>query len=193
MAKRNKGLSFYKRKKKISTALVKEVFSWVFGIVVAIFLACVINYFFGMKTSVVGVSMETTLYNGQEICIDRFRYLLSTPKEGDVVVFLPHGNEKAHYYVKRVVGVPGDKLKIVDGILYINGIESEWVTEKISDPGIAENEIILQNGEYFCIGDNRNNSEDSRSANIGLVEEENIIGKAWFHLSGGGEDWGFIK
>jgi len=193
MARRHKGLSFYKRKKKLSTAIVKEVFSWVFGILVSIFLACVINFFFGMKTSVVGVSMEPTLYNGQEIFIDRFRYVLSTPKEGDVVVFLPHGNEKAHYYVKRIVGVPGDKVKIIDGILYINGVESEWITEKISEPGIAVNELTLKSGEFFCIGDNVNNSEDSRSANIGPVEEEDMIGMAWFHMSAGEDGLGFIK
>lgn len=193
MARRHKGLSFYRRRKKISSALVKEIFSWIFGIVVAIFLACVANLFFGMTTNVVGVSMENTLFNGQKIYINRFLYILSMPKEGDVVVFLPNGNENAHYYVKRVVGVPGDRVKITDGVLYINGTECKWVTEKILDSGIAENEFTLENGEYFCIGDNPNNSEDSRSANVGPVKEEDIIGKVWFHLSGGGEGIGFVK
>uniref|UniRef100_UPI004055AE1F signal peptidase I n=1 Tax=Acetatifactor sp. TaxID=1872090 RepID=UPI004055AE1F len=193
MARRQKGLSFYRRRKKISSAIVKEIFSWVFGIVVAVFLASVANYFFGMTTSVVGVSMESTLFNGQKIYINRFLYTLSTPKEGDVVVFLPNGNENAHYYVKRVVGVPGDKIQIISGVLYVNGSESEWITEKILESGIAANEFTLQSGEYFCIGDNPNNSEDSRSANVGPVKEENIIGKAWLHLSGGGEGIGLIK
>ena len=193
MARRHKGLSFYRRRKKISSAIVKEIFSWIFGIVVAIFLACVANLFFGMTTNVVGVSMEDTLFNGQRIYINRFLYILSMPKDGDVVVFLPNGNENAHYYVKRVVGIPGDSIRITDGILYVNGAECKWVTEKILDSGIAENEFILESGEYFCIGDNPNNSEDSRSANVGPVKEENIIGKAWFHLSGGGEGIGFVK
>ncbi len=193
MAKRHKGLSFYRRKNKISSAIVKEVFSWIFGIVAAIFLACIVNYFFGMTTSVVGVSMENTLYNSQKVFINRFIYIISAPKHGDVVVFLPNGNENSHYYVKRVVGVPGDKVKIVDGVLYINGIESEWVTEKIMEPGIAENEFKLLSGEYFCIGDNPNNSEDSRSANIGPVKETDMVGRAWFHLSGGEDGIGFIK
>ncbi len=193
MARRNKGLSFYRRRKKISSAIVREVFSWAFGILVAIFLACVLVFFFGMTTNVVGVSMENTLFNGQKIYIDRFIYILSTPKEGDVVVFLPNGNENEHYYVKRVVGVPGDDIRIEDGVLYVNGTESKWVTEKILEPGIAENEFTLGSGEYFCIGDNPNNSEDSRSANVGPVKEENMVGKAWFHLSGGGDGMGFIK
>lgn len=193
MAKRHTGLSFYRRRKKISSAIIKEIFSWIFGICVAIFLACIANYFFGMTTHVVGVSMENTLYNGQKIFINRFSYILATPKEGDVVVFLPNGNQNAHYYVKRVVGTPGDNIKILDGVLYVNGIESKWVTEKILEPGIAENEIKLAAGEYFCIGDNPNNSEDSRSANIGPVKETDMIGEAWLHLSGGEDGIGFIK
>ena len=110
-----------------------------------------------------------------------------------MVVFLPNGNENAHYYVKRVVAVPGDRLKIQEGVFYVNGEESKWVFEKILDSGIAANELVLGSGEYFCIGDNPNNSEDSRSANIGFVEEEDIIGEAWFCMSGGDIKAGFIK
>ncbi len=192
MAK-SKGLSFYRRKKKISSAVVREVFSWIFGIVTAIFIAIVLNIFLGMSINVVGVSMEPTLYNGQQVYINQFMYLLSMPKRGDVVVFLPNGNENAHYYVKRVVATPGDTVRVMDGILYVNGVASEYVTEKIMDGGIAENEFTLSAGEFFCIGDNPNNSEDSRSANIGPVNEKDIIGKAWFHLSGGESGIGFIK
>lgn len=192
MAK-NKGLSFYRRRKKISSALVREVFSWIFGILAAVFIAAVLNFFFGMTTNVVGVSMEPTLYNGQKIWIDRFRYVLSSPKQGDVVVFLPNGNENAHYYVKRVVATPGDKVLIRDGVLYVNGIESAWVMEKLYDAGIAANEFVLGSGEYFCIGDNPGNSEDSRSANIGSVKEADIIGKAWFHSSCDEDGMGFVK
>ena len=132
MAK-NRGLSFYKRKKTISTAHVREVFTWLFGIMAAIFIAVVLNVFLGMSTSVVGVSMEPTLYNGQQIFINSFVYLISSPKAGDVIVFLPNGNENAHYYVKRVTAVPGDRVLISGGILYVNGEESPWVTEKLGE------------------------------------------------------------
>ena len=81
MARRGKGLSFYRRRKKISSALIREVFSWVFGILAAIFIASVVVFFFGMTTKVVGVSMEPTLYSGQKIFVDRFRYVLSSPKK----------------------------------------------------------------------------------------------------------------
>ncbi|MBE5865567.1 MAG: signal peptidase I [Lachnospiraceae bacterium] len=176
---RQKGLSFYRRKKKISSAVLKEIFSWIFGIVVAIFIGVVMVFFLGMTTSVVGDSMEPTLYSGQEILIDRFGYVISSPKSGDVVVFLPNGNEKAHYYVKRVVAVPGDTVLIEKGDLYVNGVQSQWINERILDAGIAENTLTMGKGEYFCVGDNINNSEDSRSANIGPVKDEDIIGRVW--------------
>lgn len=105
--RKSKGLSFYRRRKKISTAILHEILSYVLGIAIAAFLAFVIVYFVGIRTSVIGVSMEPALYNGQEILINRFIYKLSNPKAGDVVVFLPNGNQNTHYYVKRVVAVPG--------------------------------------------------------------------------------------
>ena len=192
MAK-NRGLSFYRRKKKISSAHVREAFSWLFGIFTAIFIAVVLNVFLGVTTNVVGVSMEPALYNGQRIFINSFVYLISSPKAGDVVAFLPNGNENTHYYVKRVVAGPGDSVAIRDGILYVNGEESPWVEEKLAEAGIAAEEFTVENGEYFCIGDNPGNSEDSRSANIGPVREEDIIGKVWFRAAYGDTGMGFVK
>lgn len=192
MAK-NRGLSFYRRKKKISSAHVREAFSWLFGIFTAIFIAVVLNVFLGVTTNVVGVSMEPALYNGQQIFINSFVYLISSPKAGDVVVFLPNGNENTQYYVKRVVAGPGDSVAIRDGILYVNGEESPWVEEKLAEAGIAAEEFTVENGEYFCIGDNPGNSEDSRSANIGPVREEDIIGKVWFRAAYGDTGMGFVK
>lgn len=192
MAK-NRGLSFYRRKKKISSAHVREAFSWLFGIFTAIFIAVVLNVFLGVTTNVVGVSMEPALYNGQQIFINSFVYLISSPKAGDVVVFLPNGNENTHYYVKRVVAGPGDSVAIRGGILYVNGEESPWVEEKLAEAGIAAEEFTVENGEYFCIGDNPGNSEDSRSANIGPVREEDILGKVWFRAAYGDTGMGFVK
>ena len=190
---KNRGLSFYRRKKKISSAHVREIFSWLFGIFTAVFIAVVLNVFLGVTTNVVGVSMEPTLYNGQQIFINSFLYLISSPKAGDVIVFLPNGNENTHYYVKRVVAAPGDSVLIQDGILYVNGQASPWVEEKLAEAGIAAEEFTVENGEYFCIGDNPGNSEDSRSANIGPVREEDIIGKVWFRAACEEIGMGFVK
>lgn len=190
----HKGLTFYEKKKRISKGMVHEIFSVLFFCFAAMLLACVIVVSFGLKTSVIGVSMEPSLQNGQEVFIDRFVYKLLSPKRGDVIVFLPNGNTNSHYYLKRVVGLPGEKIQIIGGYVYVDGVmlDEDESLDKIADPGIAEIEITLGMDEFFVLGDNRNNSEDSRSGNIGPVKKSNIIGKAWFHLSGENDGWGFI-
>ena len=123
--------------------------------------------------------------NGEEILVNRFVYKLKKPKANDVIVFLPNGNEKSHYYVKRVIGVPGDKIQIKNGAVYVNGelFDEKADTAAIEDAGLASEEITVGEDEYFVLGDNRNSSEDSRYANIGNVKREYIIGKAWFRIS----------
>lgn len=190
-----KGLTFYEKKKRISKSMVHEFFSLLFFCFAAVLLAVVIVVSFGLKTSVIGVSMEPALENGQTVFVDRFVYKLLSPKRGDVIVFLPNGNTNSHYYLKRVVGLPGEKVQIIGGYVYVNGImlDEDESLDKIADPGIAEIEITLGTDEYFVLGDNRNNSEDSRSGNIGPVKKSNIIGKAWFHLSGENDGWDFVE
>ena len=191
---RRKGLTFYQKKKKLNINLVKEILSWIFWIFVSVLLAVVTVFCVGMKTSVIGSSMEPSLYNGQEIFLNRLVYKVASPRTGDVVVFLPNGNEKSHYYVKRVVGVPGDKLYIKSGMLYVNGeVVEEYFNDRIAEPGILENEVTLGEDEYFVIGDNCNSSEDSRSANVGTVRKSYIIGKAWMKLAAGDSDLGLIE
>ena len=122
----------------------------------------------GHKTSVIGSSMENALYNGQTIYISKFSYLLGNPRYGDIVVFLPNGNEHTHYYVKRVVAVPGDTVQISAGRLYINDTPEENADkyDLMEDSGIAENPLTLGDDEYFVLGDNRNNSKDSRFTDL---------------------------
>lgn len=193
MAKK-KGLSFYQKKKKMNMVVVREIGSWIFWIFASILLAVVTVYCVGMKISVIGASMEPNMYNGQDIFLNRLVYRVSNPKAGDVVVFLPNGNEKSHYYVKRVVGVPGDTLYIRNGILYVNDESREnYFNDRIAEAGILENELTLEEDEYFVIGDNCNNSEDSRSANIGSVKKDYIIGKAWFKMASGDSAIGLVE
>ena len=183
--RRNKGLSFYRKRKKVNAAILAEVLKYILGIVISIFLAVVIVYLFGLRTGVVGTSMEPELENGQEVLVNRFAYMLANPKAGDVIVFLPNGNQNTHYYVKRVVACPGDTVQIRDGVLYINGEATEDAYDLIADAGIAKNEIRLGDNEYFVMGDNCNSSEDSRSGNIGPVLRDHIVGEAWFKLGSG--------
>ncbi|MCM1252344.1 MAG: signal peptidase I [Clostridium sp.] len=195
MLARKKGLHFYQKEKRLNSALLKDIFEMMIGTLVAVFLAVALTYFAGMRTSVIGDSMEPALYNGQEILINRFVYKLSSPKRGDVVVFLPNGNQNTHYYVKRVIALPGETIQIVNGKVYIDGelLEEDESYDKIIDAGVAGNEITLETDEYFVLGDNRNSSEDSRSDNIGAVEKKNIIGKAWFHLAGEESEMGLVE
>lgn len=192
---RKKGLTFYEKKKKISKAMIREIFSTVFYVFAAVLLAFVIVFSVGMKTSTIGVSMEPVLESGQEVLINRFIYSITSPDRGDVIVFRPHGNENFHYYIKRIVGLPGERVQIIGGYVYIDGefLEEGEAFDKMADPGLAETEIVLGNDEYFVLGDNRNNSEDSRSGNIGPVAGSTIVGKVWFALPGGGAKMGFIK
>ena len=196
MRRRKKGLDFnHRRRKKIITGVLKEIFSWLFWIGISAVTALVLVYVFGLRTNVVGNSMEPHLYAGQKILINRLVYQLSEPKFGDVIAFQPNGNENSHYYVKRVIGVPGDTIVIKNGRIYINDEElvEDDSYDKIADPGIAESELHLAAGEYFVLGDNRNFSEDSRSGNIGIVKHSYIIGKVWFKLSDKLEYTGIVK
>lgn len=187
MRRRNQGLNFNRshEKKKIDFTILREVVLWVIEIAIVLALAFVLVYFVGLRTGVVGKSMEPTLYASDEILVDRFRYKLVDPKQDDIVVFLPNGNEKSHYYVKRVVAVPGDTVQIKNGKLYINGEEYMGDADfgTIVDAGIADEEIELKADEFFVLGDDPANSEDSRYANIGNINKAYIIGKAWFVIS----------
>ena len=188
-----RGLSFSRKRRNMSEHVIKEIFSWLAHILLAVFFAFVLVFFIGMRTSVIGVSMENTLYSGQQVLVNRLSYLIFKPDVGDIIVFTPNGSRNTHFYVKRVVAVPGDIVCIKDGKLYVNNTIVDYGYDKIMDAGIAENEIVLEEDEYFVMGDNCNNSEDSRSGNIGPVSRDMIEGRAWFSMGNGVSFSGFIK
>ena len=187
---------FHEKKKVVTPELIREIMSWLFYTILAVFIAFVLVLAFGKRVKVIGDSMETALYNGKNVLVDRIVYRLLAPSRGDVLVFLPNGNEKSHFYVKRVVALPGETVQIKDGLLYINGeavSNDDKEYDKMEEAGIAENEITLGNGEFFVLGDNRNSSEDSRSANIGVVKRDTIAGKAWFSYGKADGASGFVN
>ena len=196
MSRRYKELDFNRKpKKKISESHVRELISWLFWICISAVIGFVIMYVFGLRTNVIGNSMEPGLYSGQQILIDRMIYNISGPKRGDVVAFQPNGNEDSHYYVKRVVGLPGETVQIIGGYIYIDGVllDEAGAYDKIAEPGILDNEITLSDDQYIVLGDNRNFSEDSRSGNIGVVESSYLVGKVWFKISDNLELLGFVR
>lgn len=186
MGRRRKGgLNFGRQKKKVNVAVIKEILAWTVEIVLTLLIAFTFVYFIGLRTSVIGQSMAETLNGGDQILVNRFIYKVTDPKADDIIVFLPNGNEKSHYYVKRVIAVPGDTVQIKNGAVYVNGalFQEEADVAAIEEAGLASEEITLGDDEFFVLGDNRNNSEDSRYANIGNIKKEYIIGKAWFRVS----------
>ena len=194
MRRKSRGLNFNHRKKKINTGLVKEISIWAGEILLVVLIAVMLVSFVGFRVTVVGASMSPTLESGQEILVNRFKYKIFSPKQNDLIVFLPNGNEKSHYYIKRVIAGPGDKVQIKDGLVYVNGeqFSEKAAVSNIENALLAEKEITVGEDEYFVLGDNRNNSEDSRYASIGNVKKEYIVGKAWFVVSPWGK-FGFIK
>ena len=133
----------------------------------------------------VGDSMEATLSSGDTILINKLLYRIKSPQRFDVIVFKKDGKEHSYYSIKRIIGLPGEHVLIADGKIYIDGVmlEDKANVEEIVLPGLAGDEIILDEDEYFVLGDNRNNSEDSRYFNVGNVFREEIIGKAWIRIN----------
>ena len=165
--------------------ILLEVFIWVAQIAAVIFLAYIIVYYCVEKTNVIGSSMESTLAANDPIIINKFAYRISDPKRFDVIVFKQSGREHSFYNIKRIIGLPGETVLIKDGNIYINGemIEEYSIVEPMINYGLAGEEISLEDNEYFVLGDNRNNSEDSRFASIGNITRDEIIGKAAIRLS----------
>ena len=143
---------------------------WAIDIIVVIGIALFLVVYLGESSTVVGYSMEPSLLNGDRILIDKLKYELTDPERFDVVVFQPN-IETSHYYIKRIIALPGETVRIKDGFIYINNkkLLEPMTVDPIISSGLAEEEIL----------DNRNNSEDSRFPNVGNVKQDNIIGKAW--------------
>ena len=161
----------------------KEILSWVFYIAFVLVLTWVIITFVGQRTRVDGRSMMNTLHDGDNLIVEKLSYRFSDPKRFDIIVFPPTG--KKEYYIKRIIGLPGETVQIDEnGNIYINGelLEENYGAETIQNPGRAAKPITLGDDEYFVMGDNRNNSQDSRSEEVGNVKRSQIIGRAWLRI-----------
>lgn len=168
-------------KKPLVKKIIIEVIIWIIELAIVIGLAYFIVNFTIERTTMLGVSMESTLVDQDKIIINKFAYKFNKPERFDVIVFKQSGNEHSYYNIKRIIGLPGETIYIANGNVYVNGdlLEEPVITEPISNSGLAAEEITLDENEYFVLGDNRNNSEDSRFANIGNILSDEIIGKAW--------------
>lgn len=160
-------------------------------VVVAIYLTI---HYVGQRTQVQGESMEPALEDGDNLIVDKITYRFNDPERFDIIVF-PFKYKENTYYIKRIIGLPGETVQIgVGGTIYINEepLTESYGKEVMVDPGSAYNPITLGEDEYFVLGDNRNNSSDSRSTSVGLIKRDNIIGRAWLRIWPFSK-WGILK
>lgn len=166
-----------------SKSIGKEIVSWIVYIAVIFGLTMLIVTFVGQRTQVDGRSMQPTLDDGDNLIVDKISYRFTDPKRFDIIVF-PYQYEAKTYYIKRIIGLPGETVQIVDGTIYINGkvLEENYGKEVMESSGLAAEPITLGEDEYFVLGDNRNNSKDSREPSVGNIKRDDIVGRAWVRI-----------
>lgn len=172
-------------KSKQRKQLILRILLIIVELSIVIFAAYSITHYGLEKMIVSGDNMSPTLKDGDEILINRMGYHIHSIKRNDIVVVRHGGSEHSYYTVERVIGLPGESLRIEEGLVYINDkqLKERYEFPLMENGGLALEEITLEDDEYFMLCDNRNACEDSRNANIGNVLKENIIGKAWLRLN----------
>ena len=169
-------------------SILGELLNWIIYIVIVVILSLGIITFVGQRTKVSGHSMETTLSDGDNLIVDKISYRFRDPERFEIIVF-PFQYEEHTYYIKRIIGLPGETVQVIDGYVYINGemLDENYGLEVMDDPGIAAEPITLGEDEYFVLGDNRNHSSDSRDPSVGVLHRDDIMGRAWIRI------WPFDK
>ena len=164
-------------------SILKELLVWLLVIAVGVVASYLVVTFVGQRTQVSGESMETTLSDGDHLIVDKISYRFNDPQRYDIIVF-PYRLEKNTYYIKRIIGLPGETVQIVNGYVYINGVQLDehYGNEVMEEAGLAAEPITLGADEYFVLGDNRNNSQDSSAANVGVIHRDEILGRAWVRI-----------
>lgn len=174
-----------KKEKPKNRKKVIEVILYLLCLAAVVYLAYAIVRYGFVETTMVGESMEETLKNDDELLVNKLIYKVTKPKRFDIIAYAQNSSEHRYLTIKRVVGLPGEKIRINDGNIYINGdlLSEDINVEPMNTGGLAEDELLLDDGEYFVLGDNRNNSQDSRFNTVGTIVKDDIIGKVWFRLN----------
>ncbi len=169
--------------------VLREILStslYLLGVLCAVYL---VIHFVGQRTQVQGESMEPKLSTEDNLIVDKISYRFHDPERFDIIVF-PFQYEKDTFFIKRIIGLPGETVQIdEEGNILIDGeiLEESYGKEVIINPGRAYEPVALGEDEYFVMGDNRNNSTDSRDPSVGNIKREDIIGRAWLRI------WPFDK
>lgn len=161
----------------------KELLGWIGYLAVVVLATYLIVTYVGVRTRVQGESMMPNLENGNHLIVDKVSYRFRDPKRYEIIVF-PYKYQEKTYYIKRIIGLPGEKIQIIDGYVYINDqkLEKDYGAEVMADAGIAAEPITLGEDEYFVLGDNRNHSSDSRVPNVGVLKRADLMGRAWVRI-----------
>lgn len=168
-----------KERKTELTGWKKEAWEWIKIIVTAALIALALNNFIIANSEVPSASMENTIMTGDRLIGSRLSYLFSDPERGDIIIFR-FPDDESIYYVKRIIGLPGDIVDIKDGCVYVNGVE--LAEPYIREPMLPEKPLHYEVPEdsYFMLGDNRNYSADSRRWENAYVKRDKIIAKVLF-------------
>ena len=164
--------------------VLKEILSTSLYLLIVLCLTYVVIHFVGQRTQVIGGSMETTLSENDNLIVDKLTYRFREPKRFDIIVF-QFQHEEDTYYIKRIIGLPGETIYIdEEGNIYIDDeiLQESYGKEVIKDAGRAYEPVVLGDDEYFVMGDNRNNSQDSRDPSVGNISRSAIIGRAWIRI-----------
>ena len=164
-------------------SLKREIISTVLYLMAVVAMTFLFVQFVGQRTHVNGDSMNATLEDGDNLIVDKISYRFTDPDRFDIIVF-PYQYQQDTYYIKRIIGIPGETVQVVDGMIYIDGevLEESYGKEVMNYAGIAADPITLGEDEYFVLGDNRNNSSDSRDPSVGNIKKDQIVGKAFIRI-----------
>ena len=168
---------------KEERSILRELGSWLLYLLFVVVFSFIIITYVGQRTRVDGQSMETTLQNNDNLIVDKISYRFREPKRFEIIVF-PYQYRENTYYIKRIIGLPGETVQVIDGYVYIDGeqLDEHYGNELMESPGIAEDPITLGEDEYFVLGDNRNHSTDSRDATVGVLHRKDLLGRAWIRI-----------
>ncbi len=183
-----------KVEEKLEDRKVRRTLNWIFQILVALVFGILVGISLFQSVTMQENSMEPTLQVGERFFVNRALYKVSSPKRDDIIVYKTSGSDDAALHIGRVIGLPGETVQISNGNILINGevYDENHDFPEISNAGVASSGISLESGKYFILGDNRNNSEDSRYGDIGNINKKYIVGKVWFIISPK-DKFGFLK
>ncbi len=170
--------------RRISKQMVLRIAIVVLEVVIVIVMAFVITHYGLVRMEVSDENMKPTLNMSDNLIVNKMSYKIHKVHRNDIAVILENGSEHIYYSVVRIIGLPGEKVQIKSGKVYIDGkkMKEKCNFPSIKNGGLALDEITLDSDEYFVLGDNRNSALDSRNATIGNVERSQIIGKAWIRI-----------